>query len=403
MKKLQFGSQCVRAARDTKTTRPHQLPIYATSSFAFEDLPEGMAVFSGEQQGHLYSRFGNPTIDAVTEKVAQLEMHGSSEAGRGLFCSSGMSAISTLCLGLLQPGDAILTQPNLYGGTNELFQKVLQPLGFRVVMADLSDLNAVAETLAQHPAIRMVYFETPANPTLSCVDIEALSNLAHAQGALSVADNTFATPYLQQPLLLGADYVVHSTTKYLNGHGNSTAGAIVGKDLEAMQERVFPALKLLGTNGSPFEAWLLNNGMKTLELRMERHCKNAAKVAKWLIQQPQVSRVNYPGLPDHPDHQLASRQMRHFGGMVSFELKGGLDAGRQFVEGLELCTLAPTMGDVDTLIMHPATMSHLKVPVEQRLAAGISDGLIRLSVGIENIEDIRSDLEKGMAAIKSER
>lgn len=400
MKNLQFGSQCVRAARDTKTTRPHQLPIYATSSFAFEDLPEGMAVFSGDQQGHLYSRFGNPTIDAVAEKIAQLEMHGSGEDGHGLFCSSGMSAISTLCLGLLQPGDAILTQPNLYGGTDELFRKVLQPLGFEVILADLSDLNAVDKALEQHPAIRMVYFETPANPTLSCVDIKAVSTLAHSHRAIAVADNTFATPYLQQPLLLSADYVVHSTTKYLNGHGNSTAGAIVGRDKEAMHELVFPALKLLGTNGSPFEAWLLNNGMKTLELRMERHCQNAAKVAEWLTQQPQVSRVNYPGLSAHPDHQLARRQMRHFGGVVSFELKGGLNAGRQFVEGLELCTLAPTMGDVDTLVMHPATMSHLKVPAAQRQAAGITDGLIRLSIGIENIEDIRFDLEKGMAGIR---
>ncbi|NRA52426.1 MAG: PLP-dependent transferase, partial [Phaeodactylibacter sp.] len=250
-----------------------------------------------------------------------------------------------------------------------------------------------------HPKIKLVYYETPANPTLSCIDIEQLSQMAHNHGAWSVADNTFATPYLQQPLLNGADYVVHSTTKYLNGHGNSTAGAIIGKDLEAMQERVFPALKLLGTNGSPFEAWLLNNGLKTLELRMERHCQNAAKVAQWLQEQPEVSLVNYPGLPQHPSFALAKRQMRDFGGMVSFELKGGLDAGMQFVSGLELCTLAPTMGDVDTLVMHPASMSHLKVPAAQRQAAGISDGLIRLSIGIENAEDILNDLISGMGKI----
>lgn len=399
MKKLQFGSHCVRAAQDARTTRPHQLPIYATSSFAFEDLPSGMSVFSGEQEGHLYSRFGNPTIDAVAEKLAQLELHGSDIQGKALFCSSGMSAISTLCLGLLQPGDALLTQPNLYGGTNELFQKVLAPLGFEVILADLEDEQAVHTAFQAHPNIKILYYETPANPTLSCVDIEQLSTLAHVHGALSVADNTFATPYLQQPLLLSADYVVHSTTKYLNGHGNSTAGAIIGKDLETMQERVFPALKLLGTNGSPFEAWLLNNGLKTLELRMERHCKNALKVAQWLAQQPQVSRVNYPGLPEHPSHQLASRQMRHFGGVVSFELKGGLNAGHQFIDGLSLCTLAPTMGDVDTLVMHPASMSHLKVPADQRRAAGISDGLIRLSIGIENAADILEDLAAGMGRV----
>lgn len=400
MKELQFGSRCVRPAQDNRTTRPHQLPIYATSSFAFEGLPEGMAVFSGEQEGHLYSRFGNPTIDAVAQKVAQLELHGSDSQGQALFCSSGMSAISTLCLGLMQPGDALLTQPNLYGGTNELFQKIIHPLGFKVYMTDFEDPGAVAAAFQQHPEIKMLYMETPANPTLSCVDIEALSLIAHENQAWSVADNTFATPYLQQPLLLGADFVVHSTTKYLNGHGNSTAGAIVGKDQEVIQDRVFPALKLLGTNGSPFEAWLLNNGMKTLELRMERHCENAAKVANWLTRQAQVSLVNYPGLPDHPSHQLARRQMRHFGGMVSFELKGGLKAGQELVAGLELCTLAPTMGDVDTLVMHPASMSHLKVPAEQRRAAGISDGLIRLSIGIENAEDILADLSAGLDQVR---
>lgn len=400
MKKIKFGSQCVRAARDNRTTRPHQLPIYATSSFAFEDLEQGMAVFGGEQEGHLYSRFGNPTIDAVAEKLAQLELHGTDMPGQALFCSSGMSAISTLCLGLLKPGNAILTQPNLYGGTNELFQKILAPLGLEVHMADLTDPDVVAEALERYSNIKMLYFETPANPTLSCVDIEELSSMAHARGAIVVADNTFATPYLQQPLLLGADYVVHSTTKYLNGHGNSTAGAIIGKHIEEMQEQVFPALKLIGTNGSPFEAWLLNNGIKTLELRMDRHCENAQKVANWLSMQPQVSIVNYPGLPSHPSHQLARRQMRHYGGMVSFELKGGLSAGQQFIGGLELATLAPTMGDVDTLIMHPASMSHLKVPAEQRRAAGISDGLIRLSIGIENAEDILADLSAGMEEVK---
>ncbi len=357
-----------------------------------------MAVFSGDQAGHLYSRFGNPTIDAVAQKLARLELHGTGQEGTGLFCSSGMSAISTLCLGLLQPGDVILTQPDLYGGTNELFHKILAPLGIQVRIEDLSDPEQVAQALKQQPDIRMVYFETPANPTLACIDIALISELAHTHGAIAVADNTFSTPFLQQPLALGADYVVHSTTKYLNGHGTSTAGAIIGTNLEAMQERIFPALKLIGTNGSPWEAWLLNNGLKTLEVRMERHCANAMRVAVWLEAQAKVARVNYPGLAHHPAHALASRQMRAFGGMVSFEVEGGLPAAQRFVNALRLCTLAPTMGDVDTLVMHPASMSHRKVPAEQRRAAGISDALIRLSVGIEQAEDILADLRWGLEA-----
>lgn len=396
-KDLQFGSCCVRAAQDPRSTRPHQLPIYATSSFAFEHLAEGMEVFSGQRPGYLYSRFGNPTVDAVAEKLVQLELHGSGQSGQGYLCSSGMAAISTLCLGLLKPGDKLLTQTNLYGGTNELFAKLIHPLGIEVIMLnDLNDEAVVRQSLQAEPAIRMIYFETPANPTLNCLDIAKLSELAHQHGAYSVADNTFATPYLQQPLLMGADFVVHSTTKYLNGHGNATSGAIIGTDPALMVEQVFPALKLLGTNSNPWDAWLLGNGLKTLELRMIRHCENALQIAEYLERRPEIARVNYPGLPSHESHTLAKAQMRAFGGMLSFELKGGLESGQRFINALSLCTLAPTMGDVDTLVMHPASMSHLRVPKEQRLAAGISDGLVRISVGIERVEDILEDLGLGL-------
>ena len=396
---IQFGSLCVQEPADKRTTRSHQLPIYATSSFAFENLEEGMEVFSGQRAGHLYSRFGNPTIDAVAGKVAALECFGETYEGKGYLCSSGMGAISTLCLGLLKPGDKILTQRNLYGGTTELFQKVLEPLGFGLVLAELDDLTVVERLLDEQPEIRMLYYETPANPTLTCLDIRALSDLAGQYGAYSVADNTFATPYLQRPLQLGADFVLHSTTKYLNGHGNSTSGAIVGKDTERMQEDVFPALKLLGTNCNPWDAWLLNNGMKTLSLRMERHCDNAEVAAQYLAECPVVSQVHYPGLNNHPQYALAKQQMRRFGGVVSFELKEGLEAGRRFVNALSLCSIAPTMGDIDTLVMHPASMSHLRVPKEQRLAAGITDGMIRLSIGIEEAVDILTDLERGVQAV----
>ncbi|NBC07102.1 MAG: aminotransferase class V-fold PLP-dependent enzyme [Bacteroidetes bacterium] len=396
---MQFGSLCVQEPADQRTTQPHQLPIYATSSFAFDNLEEGMEVFSGQRAGHLYSRFGNPTIDAVAGKIAALECFGEAYEGAGYLCSSGMGAISTLCLGLLKPGDKILTQRNLYGGTTELFQKMLEPLGLELVLAELDDLAVVERLLNDQPGIRMVYYETPANPTLTCLDIRALSSLAGQHGAYSVADNTFATPDLQRPLQLGADFVLHSTTKYLNGHGNSTSGAIIGKDAERMQEEVFPALKLLGTNCNPWDAWLLNNGMKTLSLRMERHCDNAEAVAQYLSQSPLVSQVHYPGLNSHPQYDLAKRQMRRSGGVVSFELKDGLAAGRRFVNALSLCSIAPTMGDIDTLVMHPASMSHLRVPQEQRLAAGITDGMIRLSVGIEEAVDILADLERGLQAV----
>jgi methionine-gamma-lyase len=396
---IQFGSLCVQDPVEERTTKTHQLPIHAASSFAFENLQEGMEVFSGVRKGHLYSRFGNPTTDAVAKKIAALELHGSGEEGQAYLLSSGMAAISTLCLGLLKPGDKILTQRNLYGGTTELFLKILQPLGFEMVLADLENTSEVERLLAEHKGIRMLYIETPANPTLTCLDINLLSSLAHQHAAYMVVDNTFATPYLQQPLLLGADIVLHSTTKYLNGHGNSTSGAIVGKDIALMQEQFFPALKLVGTNCNPWDAWLLHNGLKTLELRMERHCDNAEAVAKWLAACDQVLEVHYPGLPEHPQHELAKQQMRRFGGVVSFELKGGMDSGQRFVDALRLCTMAPTMGDLDTLVMHPASMSHSRVPREQRLAAGISDGLIRLSIGIESEADILADLERGAAAI----
>ena len=242
----------------------------------------------------------------------------------------------------------------------------------------------------------MIYFETPANPTLAGVDMGQLTHLAHQFDRLITADNTFATPYLQQPLDFGVDFIVHSTTKYLNGHGNSISGALVGRDPGFIREKAWQTMKLAGTNCNPWDAWLINNGLKTLELRMERHCSNAADLAAWLEQPPKVERVNYPGLPSHPDHQPARHQMRLFGGMLSFELEGGLDAGIAFMNRIRFCTLAPTMGDVDTLILHPASMSHLNVPPELRLANGITDGLIRLSVGIENVEDIRADLEQAL-------
>ena len=308
-----------------------------------------------------------------------------------------MAAISTLLLAVLKSGDKILTQGNLYGGTTELFLKIMQPLGIEVVMINLKDLNLVEETIKADPKIKMLYFETPANPTLSCLDINSLSQISKKNNIFSVVDNTFCTPFLTQPLRLGADFVVHSTTRYLNGHGNSIAGAVIGSDLELMKTKVWQAMKLLGTNCNPFDAWLTHNGMKTLSLRMNAHSSNALTIARWLEEQPEVEQVNYPFLPSFSDFSLAKKQMKAGGGMLSFELKGGLQKGINCMNKLRFCTLAPTLGDVDTLVLHPATMSHLNISKEIRERNGITDGLIRLSVGIENVGDIINDLAQAIA------
>jgi len=391
-----FGSLCVKEIKDQRTTRPHQLPIYQTSSFEFENIEQGIDIFAGKANGHSYGRYGNPTIDTVASKIAMLETYGLDLEASAVLCSSGMSAISTLFIANLEAGDKVLTQGNLYGGTTELLLKVLGPLGIETVMTNLQDIATVESIVAADSSIKMIYFETPANPTMTCIDIEALAKIANKHGIKSAVDSTFCTPYLQQPFALGVDFVIHSTTKYLNGHGNSIAGIIIGKDVELMREKVWKAMKLLGTNCSPFEAWLLNNGLKTLEVRMDRHCSNAMAVAEYLEKHTRVGRVNYNGLPSHPDHELAKKQMSQFGGMLSFELNAGHQAGLTFMNKIKFCSLAPTLGDVDTLILHPASSSHVNVTKEVREKNGITDGLIRLSIGIENVADIIADLEQAL-------
>ena len=398
MSTISFNSLCVHDPEDPRSTRPHQLPIYATSSFDFESIDQGIDIFSGKAQGHVYGRYGNPTIDAVAGKIAQLETHGLDIEAGAILCSSGMAAIAVLMTSLLRSGEKILTQGNLYGGTTELFTKTLAQLGIQTVMTDLKNLEQVEALVCADDSIRMLYFETPANPTLACVDIEALAAIARRHGRHSAIDNTFCTPYLQQPLALGADFVIHSTTKYLNGHGNSIAGAIVGRDPAIMRDKVAKTMKLLGANCNAWDAWLTNLGMKTLTLRMDRHCANALALAQFLQQQPAVAKVNYPGLESHPDFALARRQMRNSGGMLSFELAAGFDAAIACMNQLTFCSLAPTLGDVDTLILHPASSSHLNIPKELRVQNGISDGLVRVSVGIEDLSDLIADFEKGLAA-----
>ncbi len=396
---MHISSILAKEQPDNRTVAPHILPLYATSSFAFESMDQGIEIFNNIESGHVYSRYANPTVDTVARKIALLESHGLGFEADAVMTSSGMAAISTLMLAMLEQGDTVLSQGNLYGGTTELLNTVLQPLGIAAQYIQLQDLDAVEAALKANPKIKMLYCETPANPSLACVDIAALAQLAHQYGAWCAIDNTFATPYLQQPFGFGVDFVIHSTTKYLNGHGNSIAGVIVARDRALLRERVWRAMKLLGTNCSPFEAWLTNSGMKTLALRMDRHCANALALAQYLEQHPAVERVNYPGLSSHPDHALALRQMpKGRGGMLSFELRGGFEAGLRCMNAVQLCVLAPTLGDVDTLILHPASSSHLRVEKSLRERNGITDGLIRVSVGIEDIGDLIADFKQALQA-----
>jgi len=375
----------------------HLTPIYATSTYVFDTAEQGMRRFSGKEDGYIYSRWGNPTFTEAEEKIAALESFGIPNLQvKGILHASGMAAITTLMLSNLKAGQKILTHYSLYAGTNDLCHMILPHLGIEAIIMDLRDLEKTEDVLKKDKSISFVYIETPANPTLQCVDIEALADLAKKYGKKIGCDNTFATPYLQQPFKYGVDFVMHSTTKFLNGHGTAIGGILLGSDLEFMNGRATKMQRVLGGNSNPFDAFVLTNGLKTLPLRMDRHCQNAMEVARFLDGHKAVSKVNYTGLPSHPDHNIAIKQMRHPGAMMSFELKGGLDAGVKLMNKLQLCLRTVSLGTTETLLCHPASMTHFSVPKEQRQQYGISDGLIRMSVGIENVEDIISDLEQGL-------
>ena len=392
---LSLGSLCVREFKEQKSTKPHQLPLYATSSFAFEDMQEGINIFTGKNKGHVYSRYGNPTVDTVANKLAALESYGSGKEGYAYMTSSGMSAIASVCMSILKSGDKILTQGNLYGGTTELFKKLFANMGVETIFIDLNDTQLIEDTLRKEKSIRAIYFETPANPTLACVDLNVISSLAKDHDVLTIIDNTFPTPYLQQPFKFDIDFVIHSTTKFLNGHGNSISGVVIGWR-EEYKKKIWEVIKLAGTNSNPWDAWLLNNGLKTLAIRMDKHCTNAMAVSNYLESHNRVNYVNYIGLSTHPHHQIATSQMNGYGGMLSFEIQGGKKAALDFMDKLQLATLAPTLGDVDTLVLHPVTSSHLNVDKAMREANGITDGLIRISTGIEDANDIINDLMQAL-------
>ncbi|RPD50524.1 trans-sulfuration enzyme family protein [Paracnuella aquatica] len=392
-----FGSAAVHAGHEKDPRHAHLTPIYATSTYLFDTAEQGMRRFSGEEPGYIYSRWGNPSFTEAEQKIAAMETFGLNMEAKGLLHASGMAAIASLMLAVLKPGDKILTHYSLYGGTEELIHKVLTDLNITPIIMDLHNLQAAEDVLKGDAAIKMIYLETPANPTLQCVDLEALIGLAKQYGKLTACDNTFATPYLQQPFRFGADFIVHSTTKFLNGHGTAIGGILLGRDVEQMNTVVTKTHRLLGGNANPFDAFLLTNGLKTLEVRMDRHCSNAQAVAEYLESHSKVGRVNHTGLASHPDFAIAQKQMRRAGGLLSFELKGGFDAGVQTMNKLQMCLRAVSLGTCDTLLCHPASMTHYGVSREQREQYGITDGLIRMNVGIENIEDIIADLDQALA------
>lgn len=391
-----WSSLAVHGGHKQDPNYAHLVPIYASSTYVFDDAEQGMRRFSGKEEGYIYSRWGNPTMTEAEEKIAALETFGLGIEVKGILHASGMAAISTLMLATLKPGDKILTHFSLYGGTEELVSKILPSFGITAIIADLRDLNKAEEILKADKAIKMLYIETPANPTIQCVDIEELTKIAKQHNLIVACDNTFATPYLQQPFKFGVDFIVHSTTKFLNGHGTAIGGILLGRDVELMKKKIYPIHKTLGGNSNSFDSFLLIQGMKTLEVRMERHCYNAMEVAKYFQSHSAISKINYTGLTNHPDHKTAMKQMRHPGAMLSFELKGGLQGGINFMNKLKMCVRTVSLGTCDTLLSHPASMTHYSVPKEEKEKYGITDGLVRMNVGIENLQDIINDLEQAL-------
>jgi methionine-gamma-lyase len=393
-------------AEGDQPQRAHVMPIYQTSLFSFPDHATGVAIYDGSQEGYTYTRAGNPNVDHFARKVALLEvldfppeqyLDRLDEFVLGKAFASGMSAISSAILARVKAGEVIIAQESLYSNAFNFLNVIAPRMGILVVWVKDTTAAGWEAALKANPKASLVYAETPANPMMLVVNLAEVADLAHQFGCWLVVDNTFATPYCQRPLSLGADVVVHSATKYLSGHGVIIGGLVISRHLGYMKKEIPLIMKTLGGAPSPFDAWLAHLGLKTFELRMERHCENAMAVARFLEEHPLIERVYYPGLESDPGYHIAELQMHAFGGMVSFEMKGGLSAGEKLMNRLKLVTLGVSLGNVDSLIQHPASMTHVSVPPAERAKMGITDGLVRFSVGIENIQDILVDLEQGLA------
>ena len=391
LKMMDFSTRAIHAGYMKNEHGALAVPIYQTSTFIFDSAEQGGRRFALEEDGYIYTRLGNPTTSQLEAKIADLE---GGEAA--LATASGMGAITSAIWSHIKAGDHIVAAKTLYGCTFAYFNHGLSRFGVEVTFVDTSDPENVRQAMKENT--RLVYLESPANPNMLISDIEAISKIAHEkEDCIVIVDNTYNTPYIQRPLELGADLVVHSATKYLNGHGDVIAGFVVGSEELVNQARLVGLKDMTGAVLSPFDAYLINRGMKTLSLRMERHCENAQKVAEFLEAHPAVEVVYYPGLKSFPQYELAKKQMRLPGAMIAFELKGGLDAGRKLMNSVELCTLAVSLGDCETLIQHPASMTHSPYTPEERAASGISEGLVRLSVGLESAEDIIADLDQALS------
>lgn len=364
-------------------------PLHLSSTFAFETAEAGGDIFAGEREGYFYSRISNPTLDLLEKRIASLE-----GAEAGLALASGMGAITSTLWTLLSPGDELLVDKTLYGCTFAFMNHGLSKFGIQITHVDMTQPHLVQAAMSDKT--KVVYFETPANPNMRLVDITAMSKIAHAHGATVIVDNTYATPYLTRPIEFGADLVLHSATKYLGGHGDLVAGLVVGKADMIQNIRLVGMKDMTGAVMAPLNALLVQRGLKTLALRMERHSDTAQEVAEWLAMQPGVASVSYPGLKQFGQYDLAQRQMARPGGMIAFEMIGGIAAGRDLMNALTLIQRAVSLGDAETLIQHPATMTHSTYAPEERAAHGISDGLVRLSIGLEDAGDILTDLDQAM-------
>jgi methionine-gamma-lyase len=390
LKKMGFSTRAVHAGYEKNKYGALATPIYQTSTFIFDSAEQGGRRFALEEGGYIYTRLGNPTNAQVEDKLANLE-----NAEAAISMASGMGAITSVLWTAVKAGDHILAAKTLYGCTFAFLSHGLTKFGVEITFVDTTDPENVRKAMRDNT--KVVYLESPANPNMVISDIEAISKIAHeVEGCIVVVDNTYCTPYLQRPIDLGADVVVHSATKYLNGHGDVIAGFAAGKKEFIDQVRLVGIKDMTGATLSPFDAFLINRGMKTLDLRMERHCSNAQMVAEFLESHPAVESIAYPGLKSFPQYELAKKQMKLPGAMIAFEVKGGLEAGKKLMNTVELCTLAVSLGDTETLIQHPASMTHSPYTPEERAASDISEGLVRISVGLEDPEDIIADLKKAL-------
>jgi O-succinylhomoserine sulfhydrylase len=383
-----FETLAVRAGQQRTAESEHSEPIFPTSSYVFESAAAAAACFSGEQPGNIYSRFTNPTVRTFEQRLAALE-----GGERCVATASGMAAIYATCAGLLQAGDHVVSSRSIFGSTTLLFNNYLQKFGIETTFVAQDDLSAWEAAI--RPETRLLFLETPSNPLTEVADIAELADLAHDNSCLLVVDNCFCTPALQRPLALGADIVIHSATKYLDGQGRCVGGAVVGRE-DIVGEGVYGFLRTCGPTMSPFNAWVFLKGLETLSIRMRAHCASAQLLADWLQAQPGISCVYYPGLVSHPQHDLAARQQSGFGGIVAFDLQGGKEAAWKLIDATRICSITANLGDTKTTITHPATTTHGRLTPEQREESGLSDGLVRVAVGLESIDDLRADLARGL-------